>query len=259
MRDLAFVAAMSCMLLAPAVAQARDLVVYGEPALETALRSVGALWQVRSGTRVNVFVAPTDLSYAQIERGARCDVIFALAGPITDEAARAKIIHRIVPALSNGLVLVGTEPDAAPAAGTLADLGKLISGKRFAIANPNRDVAGARAAELLRKLGIVVDDSSKNVAVAESAAGVVSLLMTGKAQLGIVYASDAIAGFKLVVPLPVPPVDYVVAQARDPALDTQPFMAFLNSAEAKATFKAAGLQTIDATNGTADASAWRPR
>ena len=75
-------------LLAPAIAQARDLVVFGEPTLEKALKSVGTLWQTRTGTRVNVFVAPTDLSYAQIERGARCDVIFALAGAATDDAAR---------------------------------------------------------------------------------------------------------------------------------------------------------------------------
>jgi ABC-type molybdate transport system substrate-binding protein len=89
-------------------APARDLVVYGEPTLEKALKSVGALWQARTGTRVNIFVAPTDLSYAQIDRGARCDVIFALAGAATEEAARTKIIDAttISRALRNGLVLI---------------------------------------------------------------------------------------------------------------------------------------------------------
>jgi hypothetical protein len=43
-------------LVAPAAADARDLVVYGEPALEKALKSVGSLWQARTGTRVNVFI-----------------------------------------------------------------------------------------------------------------------------------------------------------------------------------------------------------
>jgi ABC-type molybdate transport system substrate-binding protein len=74
-------------------AGARDLVVYGEPTLEKALKSIGSMWQARTGTRVNVFVAPTDFSYAQIDRGARCDVIFALAGAATEEAARNNIIH----------------------------------------------------------------------------------------------------------------------------------------------------------------------
>ena len=136
-------------LLAHAAAAARDLVVYGEPTLEKALKSVGFLWQARTGTRVNVFVAPTDLSYAQIDRGARCDLIFALAGAATDEAARAKIIQgtTISRALRNGLVLVGTEPGTGPTAdASLADLSRLIAGKRLAIANPDRDPANRGSA-----------------------------------------------------------------------------------------------------------------
>jgi len=230
-------------------APARDLVVYGEPTLEKALKSVGALWQARTGTRVNIFVAPTDLSYAQIDRGARCDVIFALAGAATQEAARTKILDAttISPALRNGLVLIGTElrsgriPEAS-----LADMSRLIAGKRLAIANPDRDPAGARAVELLRKIGIVVDDANEAVAVAESTAGVISLLATNKAQLGIVYSSDATAGSAVAVAmLDLPPIEYVVAQARDPQSDTGPFMTFLKSAEAKAVFRSAGLAPID--------------
>src|SRR5438876_8195950 len=165
-------------LLGPVDASARDLVVYGEPTLEKALKSVGALWQARTGARVNIFVAPTDLSYAQIDRGARCDMIFALAGAATDEAARAKIIQgtTISRALRNGLVLVGTEPGTGPTAdASLADLSRLIAGKRLAIANPDRDPVGARALRLLRKIGVVVDYGNKVIAVAESSAGALSL------------------------------------------------------------------------------------
>ena len=237
-------------LVPPAAAAARDLVVYGEPTLQAALKSIGFLWQARTGTRVNIFVAPTDLSYAQIDRGARCDVIFALAGTATEEAARAKIIHgaTVSRALRNGLVLVGSEAAARPIDGAnLADISRLIAGKRLAIANPERDPAGARALELLRRIDIAVDDN-RAVAVAESSAGVVSLIATDKARLGIVYSTDATSGFKLVVPLPLldqPPIEYVVAQARDPQSDTRPFMTFVKSAAAKAAFKAAGLAPID--------------
>jgi len=242
---LCVVAALLCaaQLLAPAAAHARDLVVYGEPTLEKALKSVGSLWQARTGTRVNVLVAPTNLSY-----GARCDVIFALAGAATEEAARAKIIQgaTITRALRNGLVLVGTKGAAGPIDGAnVADISRLIAGERLAIANPERDPTGARALELLRKIGIAADDN-RALAVAESSAGVVNLLATDKARLGIVYSTDAIAGFKLVVPLlDQPPIEYVVAQARDPQSDTQPFMAFVKSAAAQAAFKSAGLAPID--------------
>src|SRR6476660_1927872 len=142
-RTLLFAALLSITSLPGATsAQARDLVVYGEPTLEKALKAVGVLWQARTGTRVNVFVAPTDLSLAQIDRGARCDVIFALAGAATEEAARTQIIHAttISRALRNGLVLIGTEPrsERIPEA-SLADMSRLIPGKRLAIANPDRD------------------------------------------------------------------------------------------------------------------------
>ena len=247
------VATLLCAIafLAPAAAAARDLVVYGEPTLEKALKSVGPLWQARTGTRVNVFIAPTDLSYAQIDRGARSDVIFALAGLATEEAARAKIIQgaTIIRVLRNGLVLVGAEGTAGPIDGAnLADISRLIAGKRLAIPNPERDPAGARALELLRRIDIAADDNNKAVAVAESSAGVVNLVASDKARLGIVYSTDATAGFKLVVPLPVldqPPIEYVVAQARDPQSDTQPFMAFVKSPAAQAAFKSAGLAPID--------------
>jgi molybdenum ABC transporter molybdate-binding protein len=237
-----------CVLLAPALAQARDLVVYGEPTLEKALRSVGQLWQARTGTRVNVFVAPSDLSFAQIDRGARCDVIFALAGAVTDDTVRRKTIDAgtVRRVLRNGLVLVGTR-EAGPANAGPPDLARLIAGGKLAISNPDRDVAGAYAIDILRKLGIAVE-GNKGVAVAESSAGVVSLLNTGKAQLGILYATDAVGqpGFKLALALPDhPPIDYVAAVANDPKSDTRPFMAFLKSPEAKAAFTSSGLRMID--------------
>lgn len=228
---------------------ARDLVLYGEPTLERALRSVGQLWRARSGIRVNVFVAPSDLSYAQIERGARCDVIVALAGAATEDAARRKIIDpaTVRRVLRNGLALVGNEPGAGA---TAADLPRLIAGKTLAIANPDRDVAGAYAVEMLRRLGVTVGDDNKGVVVAESSAGVVSVLAANRTRLGIVYATDAAGqgGFKLnlaLTGLGHPPIEYVAAVANDPQSDVRPFMAFLTSAEAKATFTAAGLQTIE--------------
>jgi molybdenum ABC transporter molybdate-binding protein len=250
-----------CWLLIPALAQARDLVVYGEPTLERALKSVGTLWQARSGTRVNVYVARTDLALAQIERGARCDLIFALPGEVTDDAARRRIVHAdtMKAVLRNSLVLVGAVLAESRASITPADLSKLIAGKKLAIADPGRDPAGALAVELLRGIGIAADDSNKIIVVAESSAGVVNMLATAKAELGIVYATDAIGRFKLVVALPTQvPIEYVVAQARDPVLDTKPFLAFLKSPEAKATFRSAGLVPVE-DSGSADSTAGRKK
>src|SRR5262247_2673045 len=110
-------AAMCLSLALPfAASQARDLVVFGEPTLMTALQRVGAAWRERSGVRVNVFVAPTDLSLAQIQRGARCDIVFALAGRATDDAERQGIIKSKVnsPIFRNSLMLVARSGFARP-------------------------------------------------------------------------------------------------------------------------------------------------
>src|SRR5262249_60505084 len=119
-------------------------------------------------------------------------------------------------AFRNAVVLIGGEADATPKPdASLADISRLIAGKRLAIANPDRDAAGAYAVELLRRIGIGVDDTNKSVAVAESSAGVVSLLATNKARLGIVYPTDAAAGLRLTLPPPPPeppPLAYLVAQ-----------------------------------------------
>jgi ABC-type molybdate transport system substrate-binding protein len=95
------------------------------------------------------------------------------------------------------------------------------------------------------------------IAIAESSAGVVNMLATANVEFGVVYATDAIEGFRLVVPLPKQTsIEYVVAQARDSVFDTKPFLAFLKSPEAKATFRSAGLVPVE-DSGSAGAAPGR--
>jgi ABC-type molybdate transport system substrate-binding protein len=69
--------------------------------------------------------------------------------------------------------------------------------------------------------------------------------------MSCLYACALNPGRRLTIRQPVqavldqPPIEYVVAQARDPQSDTQPFMAFVKSAAAQAAFKSAGLAPID--------------
>jgi len=229
-------------------AKARDLVVFGEPTLMTALERLGQAWRARSGTRVNVFVAPTDLSLAQIDRGARCDVIFALDGAVLRDAERREIVKadETVPALRNSRVLVA-RPDAErpSAAATPGQPQSLLAGRRVAIANPDRDVGGAEGLRWLRQAGGGEDD--QNVVTAESSAGVLTFLADNVAPLGIVYATDAAARPDLPVLARMGDEDntslrYVVRQAKDAQTDTRPFFAFLASAEGRAILKTAGLR-----------------
>jgi molybdate transport system substrate-binding protein len=236
-------------LLLAAPARARDLVVYGEPALQSALIAVGSLWRSRSGVRVHVFVAPTDLSLAQIERGARCDVIVGMAEPLA-EGERRKLIdsETKAPLFRNALVVVGRSDAALQAPSGNIDLAALLAGKRLALANPDRDVAGRYALEALRKSRVALDPESRSVAIAENSAAVLTYLDENRADLGIVYASDAkSAGAKILIALPedlYPAIEYVAAETAEPQGDPDEFMDFLGTDEATAMFEAAGLRPI---------------
>lgn len=230
----------------PVTAHARDLVLYGEPTLKPVLTSLGALWHAKGNSAVHVFVAPTDLSFEQIARETRCDVIFALAGPVTDAAEKRELFDADskVDAFGNSLVLVAR---AAPAAST-DDLHAMLAGKRLAVANPDRDVAGSYGLKALRAAGIDIDPAGKGVRVAESAAGVLQFLADGNADLGIVYATDAAANpqFNVLVGLDTaayPSIAYVAAQGAhaDDESDGGGFIEFLGTPEAKAAIMSAGL------------------
>jgi molybdate transport system substrate-binding protein len=243
-------------------AQARDLVVYGEPTLKPVLVSLGALWRAKGNSEVHVFVAPTDLSFEQIARNARCDVIFALAGPATDAAEERELFEADskMAAFGNSLVLVGRA--AAPPGA--ADLRALVAGKRIAIANPGRDVAGSYGVVALRAAGVALDPGGKAVMVAESAAGVLQMLADGQADVGVVYASDAAANPQARVlarldPATYPPIAYIAAQAAnaDDDSDAEGFIDFLTAPEARAAVAAAGLAPLGSK--TAQAHAGSPQ
>jgi molybdate transport system substrate-binding protein len=234
------------LAFAPLPAQARDLVVYGEPTLAPVLQTLGTLWRAKGNSRVHVFTAPTDLSFEQIARDARCDVIVALAGPATDAAEERELFDadsKIV-AFGNSLVLVARAPWVAIPGGLHA----ILAGKGLAIANPDRDVAGRYALQALRAAGVAVDPAGRDLRVTESAAGVLQMLADGQADLGVVYATDAAANpeFKLVARFDAgsyPPIVYVAAQAAhaDDDADAEGFIDFLTTPEAKAAIAAAGL------------------
>jgi len=233
--------------LAALPAHARDLVVYGEPTLKPVLTSLGALWRAKGNSRVHVFVAPTDLSFEQIAHEARCDVIFALAGPATDAAEERELFDADskVEAFRNSLVVVARGGWPVPT-------GALLAGKRLAIADPDRDIAGRYGLAALRAAGSPIDTAGKDVKMAEGAAGVLQFLADGNADMGVVYASDAAANpqFKILAGLDTsthPPIAYVAAQAAnvDENSDSKGFIAFLGTPEAKAAIMSAGLVPIE--------------
>ena len=81
------------------------------------------------------------------ERSARCDVIVAVADDALEDAKKDKLVKAatVTPVFRNALVLVGREPPAA------ADVKSALAGKKLAIADPERDLAGSHGLEALER------------------------------------------------------------------------------------------------------------
>jgi molybdate transport system substrate-binding protein len=176
-------------------------------------------------------------------------VIFALDGMATDAAEDRELFDADskISAFANSLVLVAR----ATSAMTPGDPRVILAGKRLAIANPNRDVAGSYGVQALRATGFDVDPAGKDVRVAESAAGVLQVIADGQAEVGVIYTSDAAANpaFKILArfdPASHPPIVYVAAQAAhaDDDADSEGFIDFLTTPEARTAIAAAGLAPV---------------
>ena len=152
-------------LLAAGIAQARDLVVYGEPTLEKALKSVGkSLASAHRHPRQRLRGADEPLLCPDRSRRALRRDLCARWHCDRRCGARQDHPRSDHPCPAQQLGSRRYEPGASAGLPTrrLPICTRLITGKTLAIANPDRDLAGARAADLLRNLELPIDDSNKS-------------------------------------------------------------------------------------------------
>ena len=249
---IAIVVAMAAFWSA-AAAQARDLVAFAEPTLAPALEALGNAWRARGGVEVHVFGSPTALALAQADRRIRCDLVVGLAGPAFEKAAKDEPIDSdtTAPFASNTLVLI-ERGDPERGGDAKGDVAALLAGKRLAIADPDRDVAGRYGLEALRAAGLTIDPFSRSVAVAESSAGVITFLAEGRADVGIVFATDArpegFAHARMLADNTYPKIEYLIAAVDEPQRPPDDFLAFVRSEDARAILAAAGLRPPDSND-----------
>ena len=220
-------------------------------------------WRARGGVEVHVFSSPTALTLAQADRRIRCDLVVGLAGPAFEKAAKDETIDSdtTAPFASNTLVLI-ERGDPEGGGDAKGDVAALLAGKRLAIADPDRDVAGRYGLEALRAAGLSIDPFSRSVAVAESSAGVITFLAEGRADVGIVFATDARPeGFvhaRMLADNTYPKIEYLIAAVDEPQRPPDDFLAFVRSEDARAILAAAGLRPPN-SNDAAPASKAKTR
>jgi molybdate transport system substrate-binding protein len=233
--------------------RAPDVVVFCDPTLEPALHKVGALWRSRTGVPVWIFAAPTDLLIAQVDRNARSDIVI-----IKGEAASATAVQREtvkpeprVAAWRNRLVIAGPSRGHPPSgvAPPDVDLALLTRAGRLAIADPVPEAGDGDGRAALEKLGLWQEVQARAVG-AESTAGAISLMSTGQADVGLLYATDVAADPHLTVVAKVPDDAYpaivytVAISSVAISRETTRFYDFLRAPEARAALTAAGLEVL---------------
>lgn len=211
---------LACALLLAPAARAQDVTVFAAASLQDALREIGRDWQARGKPAPRFSFAASSTLARQIEHGAPADLFLSADEAWMDYLQQRRLIveaSRVSP-IGNALVLV------APAGGarevTLARGGDLVAllgpRGRIATGDPAHVPAGRYAQAALEWMG-QWQALSPRLARAENVRAALLLVERGEAPLGIVYATDVVAGVRVAGVFPAeshPPITYPFALTR---------------------------------------------
>lgn len=233
-------------------AQAEDVLVFAAASLKGPLDKIAADYQAATGNTVTISYGGSNTLAKQIIEGAPADIFISASSSWMDEVEKAQLTvpdtrHDI---LGNALVLVAHGADASPVEiGPTLDLKSMLDDGKLSMAMVDSVPAGQYGKEALENLGLW---SSVEAAVAQSenVKAALTLVDSGEAPLGIVYASDAVgdADVSVVGTFPADshkPIVYpaaLLSNAADAA--DKDFLAALTADQADATFLAQGFSVL---------------
>lgn len=242
--------ALLCLALPVWAMQGGQVTVFAAASLKNALEDVAQQWQQQTGNSLIVSLAGSSALARQIEQGAPADIFISANSDWMDYLEtrgliRANSRHDL---LQNSLVLIATGRSAAQV--TIApgfDLAGMLGNEKLAMALVDAVPAGIYGKAALQELGIW-DQVAAKVAQTDNVRAALSLVSTGEAPFGIVYATDAGADANVSVAgvFPAnshPAIIYPVAAVSDstnPLNDT--FLQFLTSEPARAAFLRHGFE-----------------
>lgn len=234
-------------------AGAATVTVFAAASLRGALDTIAAEFQATTGHEVVLSYAGSGVLARQIIEGAPADLFLSASTQWMDAVEAAGLI---VPGtrrdlLGNSLVLVAHGAAAPVTLDATLDLPGLLAGGYLAMALVDAVPAGQYGRAALESLGLWARVAPR-VAQADNVTAALTLVSTGEAPYGIVYATDAqgVAEVSVVGHFPAdshPPIVVPVAlltEAADPAART--FLAALGGDAATAVFRRLGFTVIGA-------------
>ena len=245
-------ALLSALALATQAA-ADEVVVFAAASLKTALDTVATDFQAATGHRVIISYAGSNALARQIIDGAPADIFLSAAVAWMDEVESAGLLapgtRRDL--FGNRLVLIAHGKDAPPVTlGPDLDLAGLLGDGRLSMAMVDAVPAGQYGKEALTTLGLWPSVSAA-VAQSENVRAALTLVATGEAPLGVVYATDVARSDDVTVIATFPegshqPITYpgaLLTNATDAA--DRAFFAALSSDPGDATFAALGFAILN--------------
>ncbi len=243
-----WLALFATVMLGVAPAAAAPVRVFAASSLTEAINDVADRYAATGHARPTLVFGASSALARQIEAGAPASIFFSADEAWMDYLGARQLIdgtsRRAL--LGNRLVLV--VPASAPQRLAIRrgfDFAGLIGDGKWATGDPDSVPAGKYARAALIGLGIWPSVEA-NLVRAENVRAALAYVETGAARAGIVYATDARASSKVFVAgaFPAsshPPIVYPVALVRkavDP--EARAFLAYLEGAQARATFRARG-------------------
>ena len=244
-----FLAALAC--LACVLAHADTLTIFAAASLKEALDAAVKPFEARTGQRVVVSYAGSNVLARQIEAGAPAALFISADTDWVDEVESRGLAapgtRRNL--LANDLVLI------APAASTVRlriapgfDLARALGGGRLALANPEAVPAGKYARASLKHLH-AWDAVRDRTAPAENVRAALALVARGEAPLGIVYRTDALAErrVRIVDAFPAdshPPIVYPMVEMKGAPAAARALAAHLASRGMDATWERFGFRPV---------------
>ncbi|MCU0905967.1 MAG: molybdate ABC transporter substrate-binding protein [Rhodobacteraceae bacterium] len=248
----------ACVALAGLAAPLRaaladEVVVFAAASLKDGLDAVAAEFEAATGHSVTISYAGSNALATQILQGAPADIFISAAVTWMDEVQAAGLVVPGTRAdiLGNRLVLIAHGKDAPPVEiGPGLDLAGLLGDGMLSMALVDAVPAGQYGRAALESLGLWSAVEGV-VAQSENVRAALSLVATGEAPLGIVYATDAVADDNVTVVGTFPadshgPIVYPAALltgAADAA--DRAFFDALTEPAADAAFAAQGFAVID--------------
>ncbi len=249
---LSRIAALACVVAAPATAMAEEITVFAAASMTNALAEIETNFEAATGHDLVVSLAGSSALARQIQQGAPADIFISASTDWMDTVEADGLIEEgsRFDLLGNTIVLVAFGTEAAPVEiGPDLDLAGLLGDGRLAMALVDSVPAGVYGKAALESLGLW-DDVEAQVAQADNVRAALAFVATGEAPFGIVYATDAAAedNVTIVGTFPAdthPPIVYPAADLanRDFPAEAE-FLEYLRGPEARAAFERQGFTVL---------------